>query len=46
MLLLVLVVGSILILKPFLTVVILAVVRCVSTGLLLCRAESLLGDGR
>ena len=46
MLLLVLVIGSILILKPFLTVIILAVGRCVSTGSLLCRAESLQGDGR
>ena len=46
MLLLVLVIGSILILEPFLTVIILAVGRCVSTGSLLCRAESLQGDGR
>jgi hypothetical protein len=46
MLLLVLVIGSILILKPFLTVIILAVGRCVSTGSLLCSAESPLSDGR
>jgi hypothetical protein len=46
MLLLVLVIGSILILKPFLTVIILAVGRCVSTWSLLCRAKSLQGDGR